>query len=60
MAKSLTDKYATLSSQMDNVIGDANAEIMSLRDKLSGTYFTALWLLRLIDTIQACTSRRRT
>lgn len=37
MAKSLTDKYATLSSQMDNVINDANVEIMALRDKLSGT-----------------------
>lgn len=36
MARSLTDKYATLSSQMDSVINDANAEIMSLRDKLSG------------------------
>lgn len=36
MAKSLTEKYATLSSQMDNVINDANGEIMSLRDKLSG------------------------
>ncbi|KAF1347987.1 hypothetical protein BDV97DRAFT_299117, partial [Delphinella strobiligena] len=36
MAKSLTEKYATLSSQMDNVINDANGEITSLRDKLSG------------------------
>lgn len=35
-AKGLTDKYATLSTQMDNVINDANTEIMGLRDKLQG------------------------
>ncbi|GAB7355947.1 hypothetical protein MBLNU459_g6582t2 [Dothideomycetes sp. NU459] len=38
MAKSLTDKYATLSSQMDNVINEANVEIMALRDKLSNLH----------------------
>lgn len=44
MAKSLTDKYASLSSQMDGVINDANAEITSLRDKLSGEFFDLLAL----------------
>ena len=37
LAKSLTEKYSSLSSQMDKIIHDANAEIMGLRDKLSGT-----------------------
>ncbi|KAH9845015.1 chiasma assembly [Teratosphaeria destructans] len=36
LAKSLTDKYSSLSSQMDKVVHDANAEILSLRDKMSG------------------------
>ncbi|EMC91898.1 hypothetical protein BAUCODRAFT_58923, partial [Baudoinia panamericana UAMH 10762] len=35
LARSLTDKYSTLSSQMDRIIHDANSEIMGLRDKLS-------------------------
>lgn len=39
MAKSLTDKFATLSSQMDNVINDANVEIMALREKLLSMLF---------------------
>jgi len=46
MAKSLTERYSLLSSQMDNVINDANAEIMSLRDKLSGTFFVRLLMIR--------------
>ena len=37
LARSLTDKYSMLSSQMDKIIHDANSEITSLRDKLSGT-----------------------
>ncbi|KAI9736390.1 MAG: hypothetical protein M1818_006123 [Claussenomyces sp. TS43310] len=35
LARSLTDKYAALSTQMDKVIHDANAEISDLRDKLA-------------------------
>ncbi|KAK0277463.1 hypothetical protein LTR91_006094 [Friedmanniomyces endolithicus] len=38
LARSLTDRYATLSSQMDKVIHDANSEITSLRDKLEATH----------------------
>ncbi|KAL1303522.1 hypothetical protein AAFC00_006897 [Neodothiora populina] len=38
MAKSLTDKYAALSAQMDSVINEANAEITSLRDSLSSLH----------------------
>lgn len=34
LARSLTDKYSTLSSQMDKVIDDANNEISNLRGKL--------------------------
>ncbi|KAL1642374.1 hypothetical protein SLS58_005448 [Diplodia intermedia] len=34
LAKSLTEKYAMLNSQMDKVVHDANAEIAGLRDKL--------------------------
>ena len=48
LAKSLTDKYSTLSNQMDKIIHDANSEIMGLRDKLSGTApleFSSLWYL---------------
>lgn len=35
LAKSLTDKYQTLSTQLDKIINDANSEITTLRDKLS-------------------------
>ncbi|TKA65283.1 hypothetical protein B0A55_09535 [Friedmanniomyces simplex] len=38
LARSLTDKYATLSSQMDKIIHDANSEITSLRDKLEAMH----------------------
>ncbi|KAK0944608.1 hypothetical protein LTR48_005697 [Friedmanniomyces endolithicus] len=38
LARSLTDRYATLSSQMDKIIHDANAEITSLRDKLEAMH----------------------
>jgi len=38
LAKSLTIKYSNMSSQLDKVINDANAEIASLREKLDGEY----------------------
>ncbi|CAD6448664.1 3b4b70bb-6926-4e5f-8011-0c84d4c8c40c [Sclerotinia trifoliorum] len=34
LAKSLTDKYSTLNTQMDKIIHDANSEISSLRNKI--------------------------
>ncbi|QSZ34318.1 hypothetical protein DSL72_005909 [Monilinia vaccinii-corymbosi] len=36
LAKSLTDKYSTLNSQMDKIIHDANSEISNLRNKILG------------------------
>lgn len=36
LARSLTDKYSNLSTHMDKIINEANAEIMGLRDKLNG------------------------
>lgn len=45
LARSLTDKYSTLSSQMDKVINDANTEISILRDKLSGMPISLFWLV---------------
>ncbi|ATZ55646.1 hypothetical protein BCIN_12g02200 [Botrytis cinerea B05.10] len=36
LAKSLTDKYSTLDSQMDKIIHDANSEISNLRNKMQG------------------------
>ena len=36
LARSLTDKYSKLSSQMDNVIEEANGEIQSLRSQFEG------------------------
>jgi len=36
MVRSLTDKYTVLSSQMDQVINDANMEISNLTAKLQG------------------------
>lgn len=36
LGKTLTDKYGTLSTQMDKVVHDANAEISNLQAKLSG------------------------
>ncbi|KAK0314958.1 hypothetical protein LTR82_012952 [Friedmanniomyces endolithicus] len=38
LARSLTDRYATLSSQMDKIVHDANSEITSLRDKLEAMH----------------------
>ncbi|KAJ5295799.1 hypothetical protein N7508_010620 [Penicillium antarcticum] len=35
-AKTLAEKYANLNTQMDNVIHNANTEILSLQNKLSG------------------------
>lgn len=35
-AKTLTEKYANLNTQMDKVIHNANTEILSLQNKLSG------------------------
>ena len=37
LAKGLTDKYDTLSQQMDQLIHDANAQIKALQDKMQGT-----------------------
>lgn len=34
MAKSLTEKYGSLSAQLDKIIHDANAEILGLRDRI--------------------------
>ncbi|RFU30158.1 hypothetical protein B7463_g6166, partial [Scytalidium lignicola] len=36
LAKNLTDKYSTLSMQVDKLIHDANSEIAALQNKLSG------------------------
>lgn len=36
LAKSLTEKYSTLSAQMDSIISQANNEIHALQEKLSG------------------------
>ncbi|KAK3071198.1 hypothetical protein LTR53_009078 [Teratosphaeriaceae sp. CCFEE 6253] len=38
LARSLTDKYSTLSSQMDKIIHDANSEITGLRDRLDSMH----------------------
>ena len=37
LAKTLTEKYATINTQMDKVIHNANTEISSLQARLSGT-----------------------
>ncbi|KAF3920795.1 hypothetical protein ABW20_dc0106846 [Dactylellina cionopaga] len=37
VSKTLTDKFNTLSTQLDNVIHEANTEIKALRDKLQAT-----------------------
>ena len=36
LAKSVADKYNSLSMHMDKIIHDANTEISSLRNKISG------------------------
>lgn len=36
LGKSLTEKYASLSTQMDKVIHNANSEISTLHGKVSG------------------------
>jgi hypothetical protein len=36
LAKGLTEKYNTLSQQMDQLIHDANAQIKALQDKMQG------------------------
>ena len=52
LATSLTEKYSTLSSQMDKVIEDANSEISNLRGKLDGEQCTQ----SLHDTDLTCRS----
>ncbi|PMD30578.1 hypothetical protein L207DRAFT_473535 [Hyaloscypha variabilis F] len=39
LAKNLTDKYASLNTQMDKIIHDANGEISNLRNKMSSMQF---------------------
>lgn len=34
LSRSLTDKYSTLSTQMDQIIYDANSELTNLREKM--------------------------
>lgn len=41
LAKSLTDKYSNLSTQLDQIIHEANSEIVTLRNKLSGSLSSA-------------------
>lgn len=36
LGKSLTEKYSSLSTQMDKVIHNANSEISTLHSKVSG------------------------
>jgi E3 ubiquitin-protein ligase CCNP1IP1 len=43
LAKNLADKYASLNTQMDKIVHDANAEISSLRSKMSSRYFCAIY-----------------
>jgi E3 ubiquitin-protein ligase CCNP1IP1 len=46
LAKSLTDKYATLNTQMEKIIHDANSEISNLRNKMIGKVIRApMWIL---------------
>lgn len=39
-AKTLTEKYGSLNTQMDKIIHNANTEIMSLQNKLTGWFDT--------------------
>lgn len=55
-AKTLTEKYASLNTQMDKVIHNANTEILSLQNKLSGLsnlVLSYLWI-RLTFVLQTC------
>ena len=49
LAKSLADKYTTLSTQMDKLVHEANTEISSLQNKLACKIFiyTSRWMLYL-------------
>ena len=38
LAKGLTEKYNTLSQQMDQLIHDANSQIKALQDKMQGEF----------------------
>lgn len=38
--KTLTEKYASLNNQMDNVIHNANTQMSALQSKLSGSYIS--------------------
>lgn len=46
LAKSLTEKYSGLNSQMDKVVHDANTEIGNLRDKLQGKQLSFMVSMR--------------
>ncbi|KAI7462256.1 hypothetical protein KC351_g16435 [Hortaea werneckii] len=47
LARSLTDKYSSLSTHLDKVIHDANSEITGLREKLAGNAFISFKFPRL-------------
>ena len=42
LGKGLTEKYGTLSTQMDQLVKDANVEIENCRRKIEGTKTTSL------------------
>lgn len=42
LARSLTDKYSSLSAHLDKVIHEANSEITGLREKLAGNLSVCL------------------
>ncbi len=55
LAKSLTDKYNKLGTQVDKIIHDANTEITNLNQKLSSkSYVLSPLHSRLIALTQAC------
>ena len=39
LARGLTDKYNTLSQQMDQLVHDANSQIKALHDKVQGLLY---------------------
>jgi hypothetical protein len=52
LAKSLTEKYATLNQHMDQLIHDANSQIKALQEKIQGLWacclpFVCVWLMPL-------------
>lgn len=59
LAKKLADKYASLNTQMDKIIHDANTEISSLRNRISSKSHCAFYKPKTLRLDRPATGPRK-